>query len=245
MTVKNNHSPEINMVNLINKHNLMNEKLLKTALLLSIITIVYNIIEGAVSTIFGYSDETLALFGFGVDSFVEVLSGAGIAHMILRMKNSPVTERDRFEKKALYITGSGFYLLTAGLVAGSVLNIIYNVKPETTVAGIIVSAISIMTMWILYSFKLKTGRKMNSAAIIADASCTKTCFYLSFVLLASSLLYSIFSISHIDTAGALGIAFFAFREGRESFEKARSNNLSCSCSSCKADEYVSKNPIEL
>ena len=48
-------------------------KALKTALILSIITIVYNITEGIISIYFGWSDETLALFGFGVDSFVEVI----------------------------------------------------------------------------------------------------------------------------------------------------------------------------
>ena len=111
------------------------KNLLKTALILSIITVGYNIIEGIVSVSFGYSDETLALFGFGVDSFVEVISGLGILHMVLRMKNSNAIERDKFEKTALRITGISFYILTAGLIIGSILNIIYNVKPETTLAG--------------------------------------------------------------------------------------------------------------
>jgi len=53
--------------------------LYKKAFLLSLFTIFYNIIEGVVSMFFGYSDETLALLGFGVDSFIEVISGAGIA----------------------------------------------------------------------------------------------------------------------------------------------------------------------
>ena len=87
-------------------------KLLRTALFLSFITIFYNIIEGVVSVYFGAEDETLALFGFGVDSFVEVISGIGIAHMILRMRFSKVVTRDKFEKTALRITGTVFYLLT-------------------------------------------------------------------------------------------------------------------------------------
>ena len=67
--------------------------------------------------------------------------------------------------------------------------------------------------------KLKVGKELKSDAIIADANCTKTCFYLSFLLLASSGLYELFQIAYIDIAGSLGIAYFAFKEGREAFEK--------------------------
>ncbi|MFC1671465.1 hypothetical protein ACFL20_13820, partial [Spirochaetota bacterium] len=162
------------------------DKLLKTAFILSIITIVYNVAEGLVSTIYGYSDETIALFGFGVDSFVEVISGLGIAHMTWRMKKSEVTSRDKFERQALTITGVAFFILFAGLLAGSVLNIVYGSKPDTTVMGIIISSISILTMLILYRYKMKVGEALKSDPIIADAKCTKTCFYLSFILLASS-----------------------------------------------------------
>ncbi len=57
-------------------------KLFRTALILSFITIFYNIIEGVVSVYFGAEDETLALFGFGLDSFVEVISGNGLEQQL-------------------------------------------------------------------------------------------------------------------------------------------------------------------
>lgn len=205
------------------------KKYVKIALLLSIITIVYNIVEGLVSIYFGVKNETLALFGFGADSFVEVLSGIGIFHMIIRMMKNDTENRDNFERTALKITGSGFYILTAGLVVAGIINLVNGNRPETTLIGIIISLISILTMYLLIRFKLKVGKKIKSDAIIADANCTKTCFYLSIILLISSLTYEIFKIGYIDIAGTLGIAFFAFREGKESFEKAKSDNLSCSC----------------
>jgi divalent metal cation (Fe/Co/Zn/Cd) transporter len=203
--------------------------LVNIALALSLITIFYNLAEGVVSVAFGLDDETLALFGFGLDSFVEVISGIGILHLIIRMKRNPVAERDTFERTALKITGFSFYLLAAGLVIASILLIINNVKPETTIVGIIISLISIITMYALVHYKLKVGRALNSDAIIADANCTKTCFYLSFILLASSLSYEIFKIGYLDIAGSLGVAYFAFKEGKESIEKSNSEKLSCSC----------------
>ena len=204
-------------------------KLIRTAFILSLITIIYNIAEGLISVYFGSGDETLALLGFGVDSFVEVISGIGIAHMIFRMKYSKVQTRDQYEMTALKVTGTAFYLLTAGLIVGSVLNIIYNVKPATTIPGIIIASISILTMYWLMTSKLKVGKELNSDAIIADANCTKTCFYLSFILLAASGLYELFNIAYFDILGSLGIAYFAFKEGREAFEKAKSGNLLCGC----------------
>jgi len=202
------------------------------ALLLALITIIYNLAEGILSTTFGAADETLALFGFGVDSFVEVLSGTGIAHMIVRMRKHPVDKRDQFETTALKVTGTAFYLLVVGLTAGAVLSIVYAVKPVTTMAGIVISGISILTMFFLYRQKLKIGRELNSAPLISDANCTKTCFYLSFILLGSSLLYEAFSVPYVDALGSLGIAWFAFREGREAFEMARTKQLGCADHCC-------------
>jgi len=175
------------------------------------------------------NDDSLALFGFGVDSFVEVISGIGIFHMIIRMKRNPIIYRDKFERTALKITGFSFYLLSVGLIIGSGVMILNEVKPETTIFGIAISIISILTMYVLLHFKLKVGNELNSDAIIADANCTKTCFYLSFILLASSLSYEVFKIGYLDLAGSLGIAYFAFREGKESIEKSKSTKLSCSC----------------
>ena len=205
------------------------EKWLNITLWLSIITIAYNIIEGLVSIYFGNTDDTLVLLGFGIDSFVEVISGIGILHMVLRMQKSEVKSYDKFERQALRITGISFILLAVGLLAGSILNLVNKSKPDTTLAGIIIASISILTMYFLMKYKLKAGKALNSEAIIADAHCTKTCLYLSFILLISSLLYELFKINYIDIAGSLGIAWYALSEGRESLEKARKNQLSCSC----------------
>jgi len=208
------------------------KKKLNYALGLSIITIVYNTVEGLISTFYGASDKTLALFGFGVDSFVEVLSGIGIAHMIYRMKRSNIEERDRFEITALRITGSALYILTFGLIVGAGIAIFNKSEPETTLAGIIIAILSILTMYFLYREKLKVGEKLESQPIISDAKCTKTCFYLSFILLISSGVYEIWHIPYIDAFGSLGIAWYAFKEGREAFQNARSKSLSCTNDCC-------------
>ena len=82
----------------------------KWANTLALITIFYNLIEGIVSVFFGYEDGTIALFGFGADSIAEVISGIGIWHMIRRMKQNGNESHDSFEKTALKVTGTAFYL---------------------------------------------------------------------------------------------------------------------------------------
>jgi divalent metal cation (Fe/Co/Zn/Cd) transporter len=206
------------------------QKLYKSAYLLSLFTIFYNVIEGVVSMIMGYHDETLTLFGFGVDSFIEVMSGIGIAVMILRIRQNPKSSKNKFEVSALKITGTAFYLLSAGLLTGNILNIINHHKPETTFWGIVISAISIVVMIWLMTAKKRIGRQLKSEPIISDANCTKICVYMSIVLLASSLIYELTGFTYADVIGTAGLIYFSISEGREAFEKAKGKN--CSCDHC-------------
>jgi len=203
-------------------------KLYKIALGLAVFTILYNIIEGLFSTYFGYEDESLSLFGFGADSFIEVISGFGIAHMILRIQQKPGSNRDDFERTALLITGYSFYALVLFLSAISFYNLWTGHKPVTTLWGVIISIISIAVMWGLIYGKTKVGNQLNSAAILADAACTRVCIYMSVVLLVASGIYELTNIAYIDSIGTLGLAYLSFKEGRECFDKAK-NNKYCSC----------------
>ncbi|MFO7575360.1 MAG: hypothetical protein R6W67_09405, partial [Bacteroidales bacterium] len=63
--------------------------------------------------------------------------------------------------------------------------------------------------------------------LMADANCTRVCLYMSVVLLASSLIYELTGFAYADVIGAAGLAWFSFSEGKESFEKARGKNCSC------------------
>ncbi|KAB5488761.1 MULTISPECIES: cation transporter [Flagellimonas] len=203
------------------------QQLYRTAFGLALFTIFYNVVEGIVSTYLGFEDESLALFGFGTDSFIEVISGLGIAHMILRIRKNPESNRDNFERTALRITGTAFYLLVAGLVATSLYNIWIGHRPLTTFWGVVISLISILIMWILVWWKRKVGNQLNSTPILADANCTLVCVYMSIILLISSGVYQLFSIPYMDSLGTLGLAYFAFKEGKECFEKANSDKQCC------------------
>lgn len=210
-------------------------RFLKWAYTLALVTIFYNIVEGLVSVFFGMEDKTITLFGFGADSFVEVISGLGIWHMVRRMRQNGSEAVDSFEHAALKVTGIAFYILTAGLIITSAVGLYQEHKPDTTFWGIVISLISILSMWVLIHFKLKVGRGLQSQAILADAACTKVCVQLSIVLLLASAGYELTHIGWFDSVGALIIAILSFREGREAFEKAKGKACGCQ-GKCNAPE---------
>ncbi len=112
-------------------------------------------------------------------------------------------KRTLFEMTALRITGTSFYIL----------------------AGLIISLISIATMWLLIRTKRDVGERLNSAPILADANCTLVCLYMSVILLVSSAIYTLTGFGFVDSLGAIGVIYFSYKEGKESFEKARGGAL--------------------
>lgn len=203
--------------------------LYRRALWLSVCTILYNLIEGGVSVAFGVNDEALALLGFGIDSFIEVISGLGIFAMVLRIQRHGLDARGRFETRALQITAVSFFLLALGLTATTILSLVQGHRPEATLPGMVIGLLSILTMWGLSQAKIATGRALGSEAIVADGKCTRTCLAMSVVLLASSLLFEVTGWGGFDALGALGLVWYSVQEGREAWEKSRHPELHCGC----------------
>lgn len=202
------------------------------ALALAWFTIIYNIIEGVVSIYFGVKDSELALFGFGLDSFIETISASGTLYMLYNQrKTNDDGKITSFETRALKITAYSFFALTAILILLSVNNLVSNTQPETTFWGLVISLASIASMGALIWSKIYVGGKLNSDAIIADARCNLVCVYMSLVLFASALIFYLFEIAHADSLGAMLLAYFSYKEGKEALYKSK-NQKKCSCSSC-------------
>jgi divalent metal cation (Fe/Co/Zn/Cd) transporter len=195
---------------------------------LALATIGYNLAEGLFCTVFGYHDQSTTLFGFGLDSFIECLSGLGIAHMVWRSRREAVHRRDEFERMALRVTGGAFYALAVGLLAGAAWGLYSGQKPATTFWGILVATISLSVMWAMIWQKEKTGKALQSEAMLADAQCARVCMWMSVILLVSSGLYAWTNFAYADVLGAAGLAVFSVREGKECFDKAASEKL-CTC----------------
>ncbi|MDR9375430.1 MAG: cation transporter, partial [Schleiferiaceae bacterium] len=115
-----------------------------------------------------------------------------------------------------------------GLVGTSLYHLYIGHRPETTYWGVVISSVSIVIMALLVWQKRRVGRLLDSEPILADANCTMACLYMSVILLLSSGVYALWGWPYVDSLGTLGLAFYAFREGRECFEKVQSEKY-CAC----------------
>jgi hypothetical protein len=196
----------------------------RRALWLSGITIAYNLLEGLVSMGFGWKDDSVALFGFGADSFIEVAS-AGL--VLWKLMDHGNLERER---RATLRIGWLFLDLGIGIAGGALLQLAGHQHPPTTVPGLVISALSLSFMFFLWRAKLQAAKGLDSAALAADAACSRACIQLSVVLFLGSLLFLLWpSLWWVDAAAALGLALLIGTEGWGMIRQARSACFTGGC----------------
>jgi len=196
----------------------------RKALWLSGLTIAYNLAEGLVSMAFGWADDSIALFGFGADSFIEVASALLVLWKLL---DHGSLERER---KATLSVGWLFLLLAAGIAGGAILQIAARRHPPTSLPGLVISALSLAFMAYLWQAKLRAAKALDSATLEADATCSLACIQLSMVLFVGSLLFLLVPVLWwVDAAAALGLALLIGKEGSNMIRAARSKHFTGGC----------------
>ena len=174
-------------------------------------TITYNVIEGIIALIAGGVASSAALIGFGLDSFVEVLSAAAIAWQF----SAPDPESR--EKPALRIIAFSFFGLAAYVTVDAVLSLAGVRAPEHSPVGIALAAVSLVVMPVVSLLERRAGRELGSASAVADSKQTLICAYLSAALLIGLVLNSLLGWAWADSVAALFIAGFAVKEGLEAW----------------------------
>jgi cation diffusion facilitator family transporter len=191
----------------------MNSRLHKKALRLSYITVGYNVVEGLVSILAGSLANSIALIGFGLDSFVESLSG-GV--MIWRFrKHGKVTEEEEeeVERKAVKFVGYTFLVLGCYVLYESIRKLLVYEAPGGSLLGIVIAIVSIIVMPILFYAKYQTGKSINSRSLMADSKQTLACVFLSMALLIGLGLNYFVGLWQADPIIGVVIAIFLLREG--------------------------------
>jgi cation diffusion facilitator family transporter len=199
--------------------------LYRRALMLAYLTVGYNLLEGLVSLLAGYLAGSIALVGFGLDSFVESLSGA---IMIWRFRFSgglTLEEESRREKRAIRLVGWTFFLLAAYVFFESLQKLIFKEAPEPTLLGLVIALVSLLLMPLLFFLKHSTGVALGSASLQADARQTLACAFLSLALLVGLGLNYLYGFWQADPLIGLLIALVLVREGWETLKEDKL----CSC----------------
>jgi len=176
-------------------------------------TIGWNMLEGLVAVIAGAIAGSISLVGFGIDSFIEVTSGATL---LWRMTvDADVERRERNEKLSLRIVGICFIGLAVYVTYESVSDLISRKVPEHSIPGIVLACVSLIVMPLLSQQKKKVGKQLGSAAMHADAKQTDFCVYLSVILLGGLLLNASLGWWWADPLAALIMVPIITKEGME------------------------------
>jgi divalent metal cation (Fe/Co/Zn/Cd) transporter len=173
-------------------------------------TIAWNSLEGLIAIIAGAIAGSISLVGFGIDSMVEVTSGAAL---LWRM--SSAEESESRERLSLRIVGGCFLALAAYIAYEAIQSLLHTSAPERSIVGIVLACVSLVVMPLLSRAKHRIGAALNSAAMHADAKQTEFCTYLSAILLAGLLLNAWLDWWWADPVAALVMVPIIAREGIE------------------------------
>lgn len=199
----------------------MADSIRRYALALAVFTVVYNVIEGVVAMIGATASGSTALLGFGLDSFVESLSGSV---MVWRFwKYDPAGDEEEFEqieRKAARLVAYSFFALGLYVVFESGHALWMQEAPETSIIGIALATASLVVMPVLFYLKYRLGKSIGSRSLVADSKETLACVLLSVALLVGLGAYSIWKVWWIDSVAALVIAALIFREGIETYRES-------------------------
>jgi divalent metal cation (Fe/Co/Zn/Cd) transporter len=197
----------------------------RRALRLEYFTIGWNVIEAVLAIGAGLVAGSVALVGFGVDSGIEVISAVGLLWRLRTAgPEANVAEESAAERRALYIVAATFFLLAAYLSFEALTALAGRAAPETSTVGLVLSVLSLAIMPALAWWKQRTGRELQSRALVADSVETWVCSYLSLALLAGVGLYFLFGWWWADAVGALAMLPVIVWQGWETLGEAREHN---------------------
>lgn len=185
----------------------------RRARLLAWFTIGYNLLEGVVGIGYGIADESLALLGFGIDSFIE-MSSAFFVLWRLGAELSGHERQARRERRAGLAIAILLVLLGVGTILGSGWLLWTRQHPGSTLAGGIIAAVSLSFMFWLWRAKLAAAAALGSQTLHQDAACALGCISLSATLLIGSIIYAVAPVLWwVDAVAAIVIALLIVREG--------------------------------
>ncbi|MDQ6613275.1 MAG: cation transporter [Actinomycetota bacterium] len=189
----------------------------RRARLLAWFTIAWNSVEGLVGVGSGVAAASIALIGFGVDSCVEVLSGAVVLWRLAKERHGQELS-EAAEHKALRVIAASFFALAAGITVESVRKLVTGEHPSASALGVALTVVSLITMPLLARSKAKVGRQLGSHVLQADAAQSVLCVWLSAVVLLGLVLNAALGWWWADPVAALGIVHVAVREGRDAWK---------------------------
>ena len=192
--------------------------LLARGLRLEYLTVGWNLVEGVIAISAALAAGSVALLGFGIDSFVESTSGSILVWRLLAERGTTDHERiETVERRAQKLVAVSLFGLAAFVLLDSVKTLALQERPGPSAVGVAVTGLSIGVMWWLARAKRGTAIALGSRAMEADAFQTTACWWLSIIVLAGIGVNALTGWWWADPVAALVMTVFLVREGREAW----------------------------
>jgi len=192
---------------------------LKRALRLEYLTVGWNTAEGVIAVSAAIAAGSVALLGFGLDSFVESSAGGVMIWRLLAEARGRVTrhELEAIEQRARRLVAGSLFLLAAYVFVDATQTLWTGDRPEFSAIGVALTGVSLCAMWWLAREKRTVAAQLGSRAMEADAFQTTACWWLSLAALVGVGLNGAFGWWWADPAAALIIAGLIVKEAREAW----------------------------
>jgi divalent metal cation (Fe/Co/Zn/Cd) transporter len=192
--------------------------LLRRALRLEWLTVGWNVLEGLVAVAAALAAGSVALLGFGIDSFVESASGGILIWRLLAEKRTADHHAvERLDRHARRLVAISLFALALYVAIDASFSLWRAERPGASPAGIVVTILSILVMVWLARAKRRAAVALGSRALEADAFQATACWWLSLITLAGIGLNAAFGWWWADPVAALGMTLFLIREGNEAW----------------------------
>lgn len=194
------------------------------------LTVVWMVVEAALAIGAGLAAHSALLVAFGLDSVLELVTGAGLLWRLWTEKRGASLARvERAERIAAWITGIGLALLCVYIVAIAALDLVTRSGAATSIVGLVLAVVAVVGMPVLARRKRVIARQLNSAALRGDAACSLTCAYMAGALLAGLALHALLGWWWIESVALISFLYWLVPESREALEGARAGRAACSC----------------
>ncbi len=192
--------------------------LLRRALHLELLTVGWNLAEGLIAVTAALAAGSVALLGFGIDSFVESASGGILLWRLLEEKKGMAAcEIERLDHRARRLVAVSLFALAAWVAFDAARALLEREEPRASWVGIGLTTVSIFVMIWLARAKRHTAAGLGSRALEADAFQTTACWWLSILTLLGIGLNATLGWWWADPVAALAMTPLILHEGREAW----------------------------
>jgi divalent metal cation (Fe/Co/Zn/Cd) transporter len=189
---------------------------------IEIFTVIWMVVEAAVSIGAGILAGSALLTAFGLDSVIELVSGAILLwRLLIEARGEDAEHIEQAERRAAWVVSVALALLCLYVLVTAILGLVLRSHPEGSPLGIAISAAAVLVMPWLWFTKRRIATRISSGALGGDAASSLTCGYMAGAVLVGVLLNALFHWWWAEDVAALVFLFFLIAETREALEEAR------------------------